>query len=494
MDRGEKAQRSLAQWLKLLAIAVLILIALIAVTAWFARERIAGNLIDGYLEESGLEATYDIIQIGPQRQVIENLVIGEADAPDLVVKRIAIDVAYGLGAPQIGSATLESPRLYGSFSGGKLSLGALDPLIFADSEEASGLPAINVTIVDGGARLDTDYGPVGAFLKGEGRLDDGFAGKLAVTAPNLAIEGCVAQTLTAYGDIRTSAGAPHFGGPVRLRGGECGGVVLDRADIAADLSTDAGFERFEARLGLSAGGLTYSDNSVANASGQADIVFQESGLTLDHDVVLESITTPYGRLASLTAGGALRRETASARSDWRARITGEGVDFSQVLGGALKQARAGSDGTLLGPLLAKLERNLGAATRGGGLAAQVTWRASEEQQSFVIPEASLRSANGESVAALSRVSWLSGGGASGATGAGRLTGNFLIGGTGLPQINGRMERGGDGFLALRMAMAEYSAGDNAIALPNFSVRQEPGGSFLFSGALTASGALPGGSV
>ncbi|MGB3471123.1 MAG: YdbH domain-containing protein, partial [Erythrobacter sp.] len=42
--------------------------------------------------------------------------------------------------------------------------------------------------------------------------------------------------------------------------------------------------------------------------------------------------------------------------------------------------------------------------------------------------------------------------------------------------------------------AEYSAGDNAIALPNFSVRQEPGGSFLFSGALTASGALPGGSV
>lgn len=494
LEEGEGRQRSFARWLKLLAFAVLGLIALIAVIAWFTRERIAGNLIDGYLEESGLEASYDIVRIGPKRQVIENLMIGKADSPDLIVKRIVIDVAYRLGTPRIGSATLVNPRLYGSIRDGQLSLGALDPLIFADDGDASGLPAIDVTVIDGGALLETDYGAVGAFVNGEGRLDDGFAGKLAVTAPNLAIEGCTARTLTAYGDIAISEGAPRFAGPVRVRGAECGGVVLRRADIAADLSSDAGFGRLEGRLGLSAGGLKYLDNAVANASGQADIVFQESGLTLDHDVVLESISTRYGRLASLTIGGALRRETASARSDWRARFTGEGVDFTQVLGGALNQARGGSEGTLLEPLLAKLERNLGSATRGGGLAAQVTWRASDEEQSFVIPEARLRSANGESVAALSRVSWLSAGGASGGTGAGRLTGNFLIGGTGLPQINGRMERGVAGVLALRMAMAEYSAGDNAIALPSFSLRQEPSGSFLFSGALTASGALPGGSV
>ncbi|MEL6487382.1 MAG: hypothetical protein AAFQ13_09585, partial [Pseudomonadota bacterium] len=139
---------------------------------WLTRERIATDLIDDYLAEAGLEASYEIAQIGLDQQIIENVVIGDPNRPDITIKRVIVDVSYTLGAPGIGAARLEGPRVFATYRDGELSLGALDPLLFADGDEAStGLPAIDLAIIDGGALVETDFGDVGVYLEGKGPLD-----------------------------------------------------------------------------------------------------------------------------------------------------------------------------------------------------------------------------------------------------------------------------------------------------------------------------------
>ncbi len=361
-------------------------------------------------------------------------------------------------------------------------------MLFAQTDDPQGLPELNLRIVDAGMLLETDYGNIGASLNGAGMLDDGFSGKLAVNAPGLDVDGCTASSLTAYGDLTTRAGAPRFAGPVRLRDARCGGATLQSGDVMAKLSTDDQFSRIDAALDMAISRLGFGEYRAAAGAGTASLTYHDGALRLKHDVGLQNIATPYGSVASLSADGALRSEDNFERSDWTADITGKGGDFTQGAQGALAAARTGSEGTFLAPLLAKFERNLAAAARGGRIDGEVTWRQADGAQTLVVPEATLRSGAGETVLAVSRFGWSSAGG------LGTLRGNFLTGGAGLPEVTGRMEQDANGALALRMTMAEYAEGANRLAMPRLSARQQPGGDVTFNGTITASGDLPGGSV
>ncbi len=485
---SQPAQHKRWRWLRFALFGLFALTIAAGLATWLSREQIAGNFIDDYLAQNNLTATYDIARISPQRQVIENLVIGDPLSPNLTIRRIVVEVEYGFGAPQIGLTTVEGARLFGSYRDGVLSFGALDKLLFADTEEPQGLPELDLKLIDAGALLETDYGNIGASLNGSGMLDDGFAGKLAVTAPGMDVEGCSAQTLTAFGDLTTRDGAPRFGGPVRLRNAQCGGATLQAFDATANLSTDDRFARFNAGLNMALGRFTFGQYRAAAGRGTASLTYKDGALRLKHDVGLRNIATPFGSVASLSADGTLRSADNFARNDWNADIHGEGGDFTQGANGALAAARSGTEGTLIAPLLAKLERNLAAATRRGTMDGEVTWRLHDGAQSIFVPQARLRSARGETVLAVSRLGWSSAGA------SGTMRGNFITGGTGLPQMTGRMEQDGSGALALRMTMAEYRDGANRLALPRFSMRQQPSGDVTFSGTTTASGDLPGGFV
>lgn len=181
--------------------------------SWIDRERIAGFLVDDYLTKNGVAATYDIASIDPNRQVIENLVIGIPARPDFTARRMVIELGVSWSGPEVQRITVDGARAYATFVGGKFSLGALDPLVFADSNQPPALPAINLVLRDARALLLSDYGAVGVKLEGAGRLDDGFTGTLAATAPGLGIEGCRARSATLYGKLTTKDGPPRL--PVR---------------------------------------------------------------------------------------------------------------------------------------------------------------------------------------------------------------------------------------------------------------------------------------
>ncbi|NQX93944.1 MAG: YdbH domain-containing protein [Erythrobacter sp.] len=490
-DIQESAATTGSQWLARAGLAVLLVAFAIAAYLWLSRERLAGDAIDDYLDQSGLQASYDIVSIGAQQQVIANVVVGDPAAPDLTIDRVTVGLSLGLGTAGVGSAVVERPRLYGSYRDAALSFGALDPFLFGETDsETSGLPAIDVTVVDGGARLETDFGVVGAFLEGEGALDDGFAGKLAVLMPEAGVEGCKAQRITAYGDLTTSRGVPGFDGPLRLRGVACKGFEMANADIRARLSTEADFAKLDGAFEIGTGALSFADAQAEGLLGRVTLSLGNGSLVLDHDATIEILQTPFAELASLRADGAVRSARGFSETSWNAQIEGEDVTIAGATNTAFDDAIEASEGTLAAPLLAKLERGLAGAARAANLRGDVTARLEGDAFSLVVPEARLRAVSGETVLALSRLSWSRVDAASET----RLTGNILTGGADMPRITGRIDQSDNGPLTARLSVAPYQAGADRLSIPNLIVRGLRGGGYAFNGVLNASGAIPGGLV
>ena len=457
--------------------------------AWVSRERIVDNVINDYLAEAGVRATYDIVAIGPRVQVIENLVVGDPARPDLTVRRIELELGLGWAGPQVERVTLEGARAYGTYRDGRFSLGAFDPLVFTDSTEPPELPAINVVLRDARALLESDYGRVGLKLEGAGRLDDGFAGTLAVAAPGAGIEGCRAGAATLYGKLTTVRGAPKLAGPLRISDLACGGASLARADIGTVLTLKRDFAGAEADLKINGSALAFESLRGEALTGTARLGWSGERLALTHDLALGDVTIPQARLASLSAEGTWRGPLAANRGEWQGTLGGAGLTPGADLDTSLAAAERGAAGTLIAPLIAKARGSMAAALSGASLSAEAVIRHKAGEAAVIIPEGTLTSAGGTRVLAVSQLS-----AALGPQGMTTLSGNILAGGEGLPSVNGRMEQEAGGAWALRLAMAEYSAGANRIAIPRLSVQRAGDSGVSFDGIVTASGDLPGGAV
>jgi hypothetical protein len=210
VDAVPERRPMLSRWRWRIALgAVVVVLAAVAI-AWFSRERIAGNVIAGQLEQYGITATYEIERISPETQILRNIVIGDPAAPDMTIERAIVRLRYRFGAPAIGRVTLVRPRLFGSYRDGKLTFGTLDKAIFRDTGEPAKLPDLDVRLVDARALLETDFGPVGIKAQGEGELDDSFSGIHAVAAPELGGGGCAARGTSLYGSVTTRNGKPRI--------------------------------------------------------------------------------------------------------------------------------------------------------------------------------------------------------------------------------------------------------------------------------------------
>ncbi len=475
--------------LSLLAATALVLFAL---AIWIGRERIAATLIDDALTENGLEATYDIVSINPQRQIIENVVVGDPDAPDLTVERVNVDIAFSFGTPTIGRIELIEPRLYGSFRDGALSFGALDPVIYAESDEPAGLPSLDLAIRDGRARIDSEYGTIGAKIEGEGPIDDGFEGILAATAPDFGSPECNAAVATLYGELSSASGRLSFDGPVRLRDLQCESASVANADIGARFTLAEDFSAVEGDFNLSSNMIAYDNLKLASLTGTSGVSWRFAGegtaeeLRVSHDLSGQTLETPFAQFAGLSATGTMRRTDGLSRGEWQADLAGEGIDLALADGSPLKNARDAAEGTFAGTLLAKLERGFSRSLSDGRFAADVTARLNDGGFNLIVREARLRAASGDTVVSLSRLSY------TGETG--RLSGNIQTGGRDIPRINGRMEQGAGGDLALSLTMAEYREGADTLAIPRMEVKQDRSGRFSFAGLVEAGGAIPDGSL
>ncbi len=490
-DQIGAPDRSRSRWIWRVLLGMLLVIAGIIALAWFSREEIASNLIGDQLDARGLPATYDIERIGPDQQILTNIVIGNPDRPDLTIERAVVTIEYGFGLPVIGLITLDKMRVFGTYRDGVLSFGALDPLLFADTGTPPALPDIALELIDARGLVETDFGPVGLKAEGKGQLNDGFTGVFAANAPRLEAGGCTARGATLFGSIATKAGAPEFSGPLRAALLSCPGKRISVKGMAVQLdgASDAGFAAVKGTARLATGAAFVAGNGVGGLNGALRASWQDRALTGTYSLAARSVGTAQLGAALLTAEGTVRSRDMFEQAEFTANVEGNGVRLGDTLDMALADFSATAQGTFAAPLIAKIRAALKRESRGSRLAAQVTVRQTGEITSLVIPQASLRGGTGANLLSLSRFQMSTAGG-----GTPRLSGNILTGGSGLPTISGRMERSSRGDLVFRMRMAEYAEQDSSVAIPELVILQGRDGAFGFSGKAVASGPLPGGSA
>ena len=458
---------------------------------WSQRERIADDVVADQLEAYDIPATYRVESIGPDQQVLTDIVIGDPARPDLTIKRAVVRLRYGFGLPSIGVVELTGARLYGSYRDGKLSFGSLDPLVFAESDQPPGLPDLDLTLVDGRALMETDFGPVGVFAEGKGWLPGGFAGQIAATAPQLAASGCEVAGATLYGALTTATGQASFKGPVRLRQLSCpdADVVLDGSAVTLAATASPTFERFDAKGQLDLGQLSAAGASLARTGGEIEASLTGEGIDARFALEGTGLKHAQASLAGLSFEGAMRARDGFQRITLDGSFAGRGLAPGAGLDAALASLAQSSEGTLVAPLVAKARAALTRALPDSTLEADFSLRRSGQLTTVTVPSGFVRSAGGDTLASFSRVRV-----AMGETSLPRLSGNVVTGGADLPRIAGRMERLAGGNSAFRFRMEDYAAGASRLGIPELYIAQGRDGSLGFSGAVTASGPLPGGSA
>jgi len=458
---------------------------------WLTRERIAEDLISSELKDLGVPATYQIVSIGPQRQVLRNIVIGNPDRPDLTIARAEIVVSVAWGRPGISQVRLIEPRLYGSYRNGKLSFGSLDPLIFTDSKEPFRLPDLRLEIVDGRGLLQSDMGLVGVKVEGKGALRERFSGEFAAIAPQLNVNGCKAARASLYGSLRIREEKPRLIGPLRLGALDCPstGLRLANAGIQIDATADKPLDGGEGNLSLRSGAVALGTNRMQSLGGTARFTFRKQALTARYALAGQGVDTPQAAAASLKLAGAVRSTGGLSRIEAEGDLDGSGLRLGQALDTSLADAQRAGGGTLAEPLLRQVRTALQRESESSRLAANFLLRQTDNMVSLVVPQAALRGGSGQTLLSLSRVRISTKNGA-----APELAGNFATAGEGLPRIAGRLERAAGGRLAMHLAMADYSAGEARAAVPRLTVIQHANGVLGFAGEARLSGALPGGST
>lgn len=458
---------------------------------WLARAPIAQTVIDRQLAQLHLPGHYTIESIGTGSQVLKDIVIGDPAHPDLTIARARVELVYGFAGPILGRITLEQPRLFGAYRGGKLSFGALDPLLFPEkSTTPFSLPDLDLKLVDGRALIESDFGRLAVKAEGTGNLSGGFAGTLAALAPTPKAAGCAAERLSAFGKVTVEAGRPRFIGPLRLGGLDCGkDLALGQAALALDLLADKDMAGAKIKGRMEGNALTAPGLAARKLALGGELAFKQGALT-GH--VLGDVGGM--RTAGLTANtlgidGDLQAKTGLSSLVFRGTVSGKGLARGIATERALAQAQTAAEGIFLAPLLTRMRAALGREEPGSTLAGDVALRRDAGRWSLVVPAAAIRGGSGQTLLSVSRVQ-IAGEG----TGLPRLAGNFVMAGEGFPAITGRMEPMPGGRPALKLRMAEYRAGSDSVALPLLEIAQGPGGMLAFSGLAQLSGAIPGGAV
>ena len=279
----------------LVVAATLAILALALAVAYLARRDLARNALTGWLEERGVASQIEIERFGPTGAVAR-IRAGTPGAPEFTVERAEID--YGLlglwsGDPfvEIRRVRLVRPIVRGTWRDGKLSFGALDPLIeeFRKRPPRPDARRPLILVEDGLIGLDTEYGL--ARLRGDARIEDN---KL------MALEARLAPVAARAGGV-----------DLAVRGGEIS--LKTRGD----------------RVAFSIGAI------VGEAKGEA-IAVEESFLRLTGEGPYPDLEKRRGdgALALTLTGGARRFEWAGSRlggGEFTARFNGRSAGWLDTL-------------------------------------------------------------------------------------------------------------------------------------------------------------------
>jgi hypothetical protein len=266
-EAGAKVRRRPVKRLAALALLGLVLLALLVV--WIQRRPIAADFIDRELARRHVQASYEVERIGFRTQRLENLVVGDPRNPDLTARWVEVRLSWGLRRPRVTLITARGVRLNARLVGGRITMGQVDRLLPPPSGLPFRLPDQAVDIAGTTVRFDTPAGRVGIAIEGRGKLADGFRGRMAASAPRLALGSCRLAGVKGEWDVAVADLRPAFRGPARASALACADR-LAVAGIALDLDTTLApaLDAWKGSAGLRADRLEAGAIRLAGLSGR----------------------------------------------------------------------------------------------------------------------------------------------------------------------------------------------------------------------------------
>jgi translocation and assembly module TamB len=291
------------------SLAVLILLALIAAAiAWAMRKDIARNYADAEIKRRGIPARYQITEIGPSRQRLEKISLGDPANPDLTADWAEVITATGFSGVSVKMVRAGGVRLKGRLVDGRPTFGVIDKLLLPSSDKPFALPDFRVELSDARIRLDTPYGPVGARFDGSGNIATSLKGKLAAIMPDAVFDPkCKANGLSVYLDVSTSSRRISAKGPVRAGGVNCAGVDVAFPQAQIDLVTDERFARIDSDIAAETKILRTSGTSLRAARATGRVTYADGAFKGDGNASVTGLS-PDAKLIERVAGLARRAE------------------------------------------------------------------------------------------------------------------------------------------------------------------------------------------
>jgi translocation and assembly module TamB len=463
---------------------------LIGTGLWLAREPIADSFIASELADRGVQGRYEITRIGPRRQRLANLVIGDPKRPDLVVKFLELDLGWGLSGPYIERLQASGVRLRGKLDGGSLQLGQVGRLL-EGGEGKPELPIWTAVIEDAEAEIASEYGTFVFGLDGRGPLQSGFSGRLNVAAQSLDAGHCRIGRIRAPLDVATEQGRLVLKGPAAARSLLCDDIdlQLDGPGLDINVRTDLAMEEVGGAITLQANQLLQAKTQLKYLSGLLTFSGRGDDLRGSVSVAADTASSSGVQSDAVKLGGnfALRLAARDRAFAWQGAATVEnarparGVDMA-----ALTSSMAG---TPVSPLAAKFARAVQAIGKSNRIEVGGQLNILGSNGNARLDRLALTSASGAQIenweGTVVRLDW---------PGKLRASGRVDVRGGGLPEGRIDFATSPDGGVQGTATFRPYQAEDARLALTPLRFAVDGRGRTKLETVATLDGPLPEGGV
>ncbi|MEO9468987.1 YdbH domain-containing protein [Parasphingorhabdus sp.] len=485
--------RRLRLRLFLFLIAFLLVVGFLVI--WFSRIDLANNLVRSELDQLDVQASYEISDIGFNKQVIRNLVLGDPASPDLTAELVEVGSSVSSSGAGINWVRAKGVKLFASYRGGKLSLGELDKFLDPNDESPLALPDIWLGVDRGQMRIDSDYGIIGISLNGEGNLQDGFDGEIAAISERLTFGDCRTSDPTFFGNVSISLGEPRIRGPLRLPASSCENLSVSAEDMAAQTSLrlTKDLASWEGSIGVVGGPLRYPDfdtseiKSSISFSGNAEEskgVISLTASELEAPFATATVAQVEGPFA---IGYGAEQVTASFRGDPAFESVRIGRRFLTQINSAAQSA----SGTPIGPVLKRFAIATAAAGQSIDVESSVRFTMGDRGSRVALNSLDMKSRSGASIAlddpllltfAQDGLAILA-------------DSHIVLNGGGMPDMRVTINDGSvsQGFSG-QIEMAAYDAGTAKLNIPALLFSPSRNGGTDIDGRVILSGPLPDGQL
>lgn len=472
------------------------LISLAVAGVWIQRKPIAHDYIQKELDRRGVQARYDLTELGFRTQRIENLAIGDPRRPDLTAQWAEIRTKLGFGGFEVTEIRAHGVRLSGRLIDGSFRFGAIDKLLPAPSGKPFVLPDLQVVLTDSAVRLDMPNGVVGVALAGRGNLTNGFHAKLAANAPVLAFDSCSAKGAKGIFDLTIAHRRPNVTGPLRAQSFACadGAFSLINPKMIVEARFNEALDQWHGSAGVDIAEGRFADNRLSQIIGTIGFEGDAAATRGDLKMTAEGLASASATAKALSIGGGYRigtdRKGISLVLDGRAQT--RKAALSAEARSSIRGMRNAAEETPIAPLVIALTEAADKAAGGALLSGE--FRLAHSGSAGALHVASLMAlsesgaraslSGGEGV----RIGW---------PGAAKI------------QIDGKMTLGGGGFPATVMSLRQPRPGGPIdgvariaplevqgarLALTPVSFRADPKGGNRFDTQVTLDGPIGDGRI